>query len=64
MTDGLTGPIRETIEFLRKATTGLRQIADGSEPEIARQLRRVADQCEVEANELAMRFRSGSTVEN
>ena len=36
-----------------------RRIADGADPGIAQQLRRTADQCEAEANDLSERFRIG-----
>src|ERR1700676_3030171 len=42
--DDLVKGIRESIVFLRMAAVQLRQIADRSEPEIARQLCHMADQ--------------------
>jgi hypothetical protein len=56
--DGPIDTVRETIVFLRKSAAELRQIADGSDPGMAQQLRRMADQCDAEANDLSER--SGS----
>jgi|HubBroStandDraft_6_1064221.scaffolds.fasta_scaffold2470550_1 hypothetical protein len=54
--DELIDAIRETIIFLRMAMAELRQIAARSEPEVARELRHMADQCEAEANAFSERF--------
>ena len=54
MAEDLTDTVREMIKFLRDAVVELRQMATG-EPEVAQQLRRVADQCEGEAKELSKR---------
>jgi hypothetical protein len=55
MAEDLTDTVREMIKFLRNAVVELRQMATG-EPEVAQQLRHVADQCETEAKELSERF--------
>ena len=55
MAEDLIDTVRETIKFLRNAVIELRQIATG-EPEVAQQLRHVADQCEAEAKELSERL--------
>jgi hypothetical protein len=48
--------VRDTINFLRKATAEIREMAAGIELGVAEQLRDVADQCEAEADELSVRF--------
>jgi hypothetical protein len=48
--------IRESIVFLRMAAIQLRQIAARSEPDIAQQLRHMADQSDAEANDYTKRF--------
>ena len=59
MAEDLIDTVCETIKFLRKATAELRQAAT-SEPEVAQQLRHMADQCEAEAQELSERFGIGA----
>ena len=59
MDEDLIDTIRETIKFLRKLTAELRRIADGADPGAVQQLRRTADQCEAEANDLSERFGIG-----
>jgi len=59
MGEDLIDTIRETIKFLRKSMGEIRRIADGADPGIAQQLRRTADQCEAEANDLSERFTIG-----
>ena len=64
---GMTGPsedepietIRALIAFLRKATADMRRIADSS-PEIAQELRHIANQCERETEDLSNHFGIGA----
>ena len=55
MAENVIDTVRDTINFLRKAAAELRAAAM-SEPEVAQQLRHMADQCEAEADELSECF--------
>ena len=59
MAEDITDAVRQTVTFLRTAAAQMRQIAASSEPEVAHQLRHMADQCEAEANEFSERFGIG-----
>jgi hypothetical protein len=59
MGEDLIDTVRETIKFLRKLTAELRRIADGADPGAVQQLRRTANQCEAQANDVAERFGIG-----
>ena len=59
MAENVIDTVRDTINFLRKAAAELREAAM-SEPEVAQQLRHMADQCEAEAQELSERFGIGA----
>jgi hypothetical protein len=48
--------VRDTINFLRKATAEMREMAASIELGVTEQLRDAADQCEAEADELSERF--------
>jgi hypothetical protein len=53
MTEDRIDRVRETVEFLRKSAAELRQTATTNEPDLARTLRHLADQCEGVAKEFA-----------
>jgi hypothetical protein len=52
MTGDQIDTVRETVKFLRKSATELRQTAT-NEPDLAQTLRHMADQCEATAEEFA-----------
>ena len=56
MAENVTDTVRDTINFLRKATAEIREMAASIELGVAERLRDVADQCEAEADELSKRF--------
>jgi cyclopropane fatty-acyl-phospholipid synthase-like methyltransferase len=55
MTGDRIDTVRETVKFLRKSATELRQAAT-NEPDLAQTLRHMADQCEATAKELAEHY--------
>jgi len=60
MTKVLTDTLHKTIAFLRMAAVQMRHLTDRDEPELAPQLRRMADKCEAEADELSKHLKTGS----
>jgi hypothetical protein len=56
--------VPQTVIFLRMAAAQMRQIAASSEPGTAQQLRHMADQCEIEADELSEQFGIGPLPSN
>jgi len=55
MTEDRIDRVRETVKFLRKSAAELRQTAT-NEPDLARTLRHLADQCEAVAKEFAEHY--------
>lgn len=55
MDDGILRTIDNTIGFLRMTAVELRRIAERS-PEVAEELRRIADKLEADANDLSGRI--------
>jgi hypothetical protein len=58
MTGDRIDAVRETVKFLRKSAAELRQAAT-NEPDLARTLRHLADQCEGVAKEFAEHYGIG-----
>jgi hypothetical protein len=56
MAENVIDTVRDTINFLRKATAEMREMAASIELGVTEQLRDAADQCEAEADELSERF--------
>ena len=56
MAENVIDTVRDTINFLRKATAEIREMAASIELGVAERLRDVADQCEAEADELSECF--------
>jgi type II secretory pathway component PulF len=54
MDDGILRAVDNTIAFLRMTAVELRRIAERS-PEVAEELRRIADKLDADANDLAGR---------
>jgi hypothetical protein len=55
MTEDRIDAVRETVKFLRKSAAELRQAAT-NEPDLARTLHHIADQCEATAKEFAEHY--------